>query len=217
MNCCELASARLTAVAESYGVREVAAVAFADEPITLAMAWHHLRIDTTDSPPASADDTWLETIGIPGARAWAEAYCGLTIAAKTLEYAGNGFPTTLELPFGPVRAVTSVVYVDADGATQTLDPVDYVVNPYAKPATIKPVTSWPATKDQDRSVIVTYEAGYSADSPALPLPGNVLIGLLLMLGHLYENREDTSAVNLSIVPNGARTFLDGARQRFGFA
>jgi uncharacterized phiE125 gp8 family phage protein len=215
MNSCDLASARLAAVAESYGVREVAAVAFADEPLTLADAWHHLRIETFDSPPASADDTWLETIGIPAARAWAEGYCGLTIATKTLEYAGNGFPTVITLPFGPVREVTSIAYVDADGATQTLDPAEYTVNVYA--GTVKPVTSWPSVKDQDRSVIVTYEAGYSTDSPATPLPPNVRIGLLLLLGHLYENREDTSAVNLSVVPTGARTFLDWHRKRCGFA
>lgn len=215
MNCCDLANVRLRAIESTYSVRQVEAVSFVNEPITLLEAWHHLRIDTYDSPPASADDFWLENIGIPGARAWAEYYCAIAIAPQTLEYAGNGFPATLELPIGPARGVVSIVYVDADGVTQTLDPAEYVFNPYGR--TIKPVTAWPSVSDQDRSVIVTYEAGYTDDSPALPLLPNLRIGMLLLLGHLFENREDTSAASLTTIPTGARTFLDWHRERFGFA
>ena len=109
MNCCELVNRRLQEVASTYSIRQVEPVAFEFEPITLAEAWAHLRIDTYDSPPASADDPWLESIGIPGARAWAEQYCGIAIAPQTLEYAGNGFPSVFELPVGPARGVVSIV------------------------------------------------------------------------------------------------------------
>lgn len=217
MNCCELANWRLREAASSFTVREVGAVAFENEPITLAEAWYHLRIDAYDSPPASADDPWLEGIGIPGARAWAESYCGISIAPKQLEFAGDAFPAVFELPLGPVRSVTSIVYVDADGVTQTLDPAEYVLNLYANPPTIKPVTAWPVAKKQDRSVIVTYEAGYSEDSPGIPLLPNLRIGMLLLLGHLFESREDTTTQNMTTIPTGARTFLDWHRERMGFA
>jgi hypothetical protein len=38
-----------------------------------------------------------------------------------------------------------------------------------------------------------------------------------MLGHLYENREDTSTFNVSMIPNHARVFLDLDRKRPQFA
>ena len=217
MNCCHIAYAQLAALAASVGVRIVTPAEPEAEPITLEEAWAHLRIDSFGSPPESADDFWLTEIGIPGARAWAETYLGLTVAERTLEWSARGFPDVISLPFGPVREVASVIYVDADGLDQTLDPAEYIVNPYATPATIKPVTSWPTAKDQDRSVRVAYVAGYSEDSPATPMPAEVKIGVLLMLGHLYESREDTTTATLSLIPNGARTYLDTQRVRFGFA
>ena len=217
MNCCELLALRWGQLAASIGVRVVTPAADEAEPITLEEAWAHLRIDAFDSPPESAHDFWLLNIGIPACRAWAENYTGLTIAERTLEWSARGFPTAIELPFGPVREVSSVVYVDTDGIDQTMDAADYVVNPYATPATVKPVTAWPSAKSQDRSVRVTYTAGYADDSPATPMPDEVRIGLLLMLGHLFENREDTAERAISLIPNGARTFLDGQRVRFGFA
>jgi uncharacterized phiE125 gp8 family phage protein len=231
MNCCELAAYRLDLFMASVGVRTVTPPAEDAEPITLEEAWAHLRIDAFGSPLESDSDFWLTAIGIPAARAWAETYAGITIAERTLEWSARGFPanqflmlpvpydaaTTVYLPFGPLRTVESIIYADADNVDQTLDPLEYVVNPYAAPATVKPATAWPAAYDKDRSVRVTYTAGYSDDSPATPMPAEVRIGLLLMLGHLFENREDTAQQSLSLIPTGARTFLDSVRQRFGFA
>lgn len=222
MNCCELLTAQLAAVLRSVGVRVAEYPTIDVEPVTLEEAWAHLRIDAfpnDDSPPAleSDDDFWLTNIGIPGARAWAEGYLGLTVAPATLEWSANGFPDTIELPFGPVREIVSVTYADEDDVDQTADPLTYVFNPYATPATLKPVDDWPAAYDKDRSVRVQYVAGYSDDSPATPMPPDVKIGILLMLGHLYENRESNTSATISAIPDGARTFLDNQRVRFGFA
>lgn len=192
------------------------------EPITLEEARWHLRIDADGSPPESADDPWLEGIGIPAARAWAEGYCGISIAEQTLELVAQTWPSYFELPFGPVQEVAEIVYLDADDVQQTLAADQYTLDETVTPPRVYPATgvTWPALSAERNAVRVQYVAGYNMpdDSPQIvPMTAQARIGMLLMLGHLFENREDTTALNLAIVPSGARVFLDQIRQRFGWA
>ena len=176
MNLCDLTCSAWAQLLATYDVRVITPPAFADEPITLEDAWNHLRIDTfpnDDSPPVtvSGDDAWLEQIGIPAARSWAEGYVGKSLVTQTLELAGQTFPATyFELPFGPVQNVESVVYVDADGMEQTMPDTDYVLNSDKSPARVQlayGVTAWPVARDSFNSVRVRYVAGFTPpnDSP----------------------------------------------------
>jgi len=229
MTLCDLTCAEWTALLATYSVRVVTSPAFADEPITIEDAWHHLRIDTfpnDDSPPVtvSGDDYWLENIGIPAARNWAEGYVGKSLVTQTLELAGTSFPSTyFELPFGPVQSVASIIYVDADDVEQTVDAADYVLNSDVWPARVQlayGVEAWPTARGTYNDVRVRYVTGYTPpnDSPAgFVISPSLKIGILLMLGHLYENRETTLATTLSEIPLGARSFLDKDRVRRGWA
>jgi len=114
---------RQAALLYQYSVAEVVPVA--DEPIDLETAWTHCRIDAFGSPPASDDDDWLQTVGIPAAREYCEAECGRSFAPRTLELVSNGFPSVqvrapagpaLYLPLGPVQSVESVIYLDQAAA-----------------------------------------------------------------------------------------------------
>lgn len=220
VNCCELALAyRKSRFA--FDLKIVIPPAPEDEPITLEEARHHLRVDTYGSPPTSDDDDWLTDIGIPAARMWAEGYTGLSLAPQTLELVARQFPPQyFELPFGPVQSIVSVDYTDTADDPQVF--TDYELNNYPSPAVLEPAYgfSWPTALDWTNSVRVRYEAGYTLPdvSPAgFVLTSRLKIGMLLMLGSLYENREDASALNLNHIPNGARTFLDFDRIRRGFA
>lgn len=229
INLCALTWSEWESTLATYNVRVITPGVFADEPITLEEAWHHLRIDTfpnTDSPPVtvSGDDVWLETIGIPAARNWAEGYVGRSLVTQTLELVGTAFPSDyFELPFGPVQSVTSVIYDDEDDIEQTMDPADYVLNTDVSPPRVQlayGVDAWPTARDAYNSVRVRYVAGYTpaGDSPATyNITPSLKIGVLLMLGHLYENRETTQAATLIEIPLGARVFLDKDRVRIGFA
>ena len=195
----------------------------ADEPITLQEAWHHLRIDAYGSPLASDDDEWLLNIGIPAARQWAEGYTGLALAPQTLELVADTFPEEyFELPGGPVQSVQSINYIDDASSPQQQVFTDYQLNIYADPPQLLPATGfeWPVGNGAENSVKVRYVVGYSRTgySPlGYVLMPRLKIGILLLLGHLYENREDTSTLNLNLIPNGARSFLDFDRVRKGFA
>jgi uncharacterized phiE125 gp8 family phage protein len=120
----------------------------AEEPISLELAWAHLRIDADGSPLSSPDDLWLEKIGIPGARGIAENFTGRSFAQKTYRLMLDGFPDgaiPLEMP--PIESITAVEYVDADGVTQTMPNTDYYLDSRHRDSWLLPAhgTDWPAT------------------------------------------------------------------------
>jgi len=220
-DCCALAGAFRRARLDLWNTQVVVPTAPENEPITIEEARWHLRIDTFGSPQTSDDDPWLQTIGIPAARMWAEGYTGLSLAPQTIELVARRFPRDyFELPAGPVQYVESVMYLDTDGVDTSF--TDYELNRYVNPARLAPAYgfAWPAARDVDNSVRVRYVTGYSPAgySPAgFALTPRLRIGILLMLGHLFENREDANAVKIDQIPNGARVFLDYDRVRLGFA
>lgn len=208
-----------------YGVRVVGEVDPDSEPVTMEDARAHLRVDTFGSPPESDDDFWIRNIGLPGAREWAELYSGRSIGLRSMELAMNRFPagSVMTLPFGPVDSVASIVYDDTDGVEQIMDPADYVLDYYGPLPTIRlaPGASWPTdARDEFDAIRVSYLAGYTpagASPPGLRIPASIRAAILLMLGHLYENRETASAVSVEEIPLGARPLLDLTRIRLGMA
>ncbi len=209
-----------------YGVRQVSPIPFDSEPITLAQAWAHLHIDTDGSPPASDEDYWLQYIGIPAARDWCEQWLGASIAPRILEYAAYSFPSdSFLLPFGPVLDIVSIKYNDTDGALQTMDPADYELDNFTRQNQVRLVYagSWPSARSSPNAVKVRYTAGYSlaGDSPQVNvMPDGIRIGLLLMLGHLNSNRENSiggSSMTIETIPDGAKSFLEGYRRRLSMA
>lgn len=217
-----------------FGVREVVAVT--EEPITLAEARDHLRVDTYESgsPPetVSDDDTWI-TAQLPAARMYCEQYLGRALAPRTLELGAATFPSVaystppgaaFVLPMGPVQSIESVKYLDSDGVEQTVDPSVYEIDEFgdADMLLLAYGQTWPAPRATDGRVRVRYVAGHGAanDSPSLyPLPSLARSAILLMLGHLYENREAATAATVTEIPLGVRALLDlmPGRARLGFA
>ena len=216
---------------QRYGVRVIADVADADEWITLADAREHLRVDVYGSPPVSDDDAWI-TAQIPAAREYCENELGRALAPRTLEIATNAFPgVAIETPpgivfplrFGPATEIVSVNYDDADGVEQTVDPATYALDLYASPSRMCLAygATWPTARSALNSVRVRYVTGYelAAGSPPVPtLPKAARAAMLLMLGHLYENREATGVDKLIELPLGVRALLESlpGRERLGF-
>lgn len=176
------------------------------EPLTLQEAKDHLRI-------THALEDSLITLAITTARMMAESYTQRALCSKTLEYHGNGFGYFIELPYPVVSSVTSVKYDDADGVEQTLAATEYDVHLLNEPALVVRGygKSWPATRDQLNCVRIRYVAGY-ANHAAIPSP--IKSALLLIIGHLYENREELSAVKMEELPLGSKALLNPCRILF---
>lgn len=204
-----------------YNSRVVVEPTIAEEPITVEECWSQFNLKPWGSPPGTEHDDWFEQIGIPGARAWCEAYLGRAIAQQTIVLTTNQFPSDdfIDLPYGPVREIESVTYLDDGGADAVVDPLEYQLDTYSEPHRLYLAydTSWPeVVRDVRNSVRIQYIAGHTLPSESpndMPLPAGIRTGMLLILGHLWKNREDTTTLKLDQIPIGARSFLDFYRVR----
>lgn len=157
------------------------------EPLTLEEVKAHLRVEVPN------DDT-LIVIYIAAARQWCESFTRRAFMPQTWDVYLDGFPEDeIEIPLSPVASVTYVKYIDGNGVTQTLaDGTDYTTSistgPSAGRTTIEPYfdTSFPTPRDQPDSVWYRYVAGYA---DAASVPGPIRAAILLLVGHLYANRE----------------------------
>lgn len=195
------------------------------EQITMAEARLHLRLDDDgDSPPSHPDDAWLSGVGIPAARDYCERWMHRAIGPQMLELALDEFPPTdpIELPGSPVLSVVSLKYTDAEGTVQTLATSAYDTDLYSEPGLVTVVsgTSWPTAKTMANAVKVRYTVGFSLtdDSPLLnPLPPSIKAAMLLVLGALYENRENSSEKAQQDIPLGAHNLMLPYRLRLSMA
>lgn len=107
--------------------------------------------------------------------------------------------------------IDSIKYVDTTGATVTLDPTLYQVDPQSDddPVRILPAFGkvWPATRYQPNSVIVQFQVGYTN---AAAIPANIKLAMKQTLADWFENREAIvvdSRVVVQTLPNAAKQLL----------
>jgi uncharacterized phiE125 gp8 family phage protein len=176
--------------------------AVATEPVTSAEAKLHLRVDGTD------DDTLIAVL-ITAAREAAEHYTGRALAPQTLEAALDCFPDSegeaIELPMPPVASITHIKYTDTAGVEQTIDTGDYALSLYGDSRRVAPTYGnyWPSTQDIPDAVRVRYVTGYTT------CPKAAKQAILLIVGHLYENRGDDARIQADdIQPPAAKALLN---------
>lgn len=168
------------------------------EPVTLVEAKAQLRVDTSD------DDDDIEAM-ISAARSAAEGYTRRALWQQTLKLTLDEFPAVIRLPRPPVQSVSSIEYVDADGATQTLASSLYRLDSNSEPGRITPAwgETWPTTRHVTGAVTVTYVAGYTASN----LPPAIKRAILRIISDLYDQREDTVEGEMMMVPRSAEALM----------
>lgn len=191
------------------------------EPITLAQARKQCKVDAEGSPPTHEDDD-LITIYMKAAREWCEKFLGAQIAPSIAEMAFTSFTDTIAIEGGPVAGVVGISYFDEDGTFLAVDPAVYALDTTEQVAVIRLNTdqAWPTTNGENDNIKIQYALGYSipGDSPQdAPLPSSVKAAILLLLAHLYKNRESTVEQALSVTPMGVRFLLAQYQIRRGFA
>lgn len=173
----------------------------ATEPVTTAEAKTHLRVTGTD------DDTYIGTL-ITAARQYVETFLNRALITQTWEWRLDGFSLwTLIVPMAPLISVTSIQYIDGEGTTQTLATTEYTVDAKSEPARIAPAYGkyWPATRYEMNAVTITFTAGYGAASA---VPFQIKQAILLVIGHLYERREETiTGTIIAEIPLGVQALL----------
>lgn len=187
----------------------------AAEPITLAQAKAHCRVRSGDT---SHDDTL--TAYIKAARAAVEQFTQRALCRRTLRLTLDAFPPygcPILLPRSPVSSIDSVKYYDTDGTLQTWSSAEYLLEGDSEPARLKhhPDYTWPTDLHVGRLGVaqVQYVAGYtpSTDSPtdyAANVPDDLKSAMKLIVGDLFENREDTNVGNIvTQFPRGAEALM----------
>lgn len=174
--------------------------------ISLAELRQHCKLDV-DGTGTHPDDSLVQTY-LAAAHQHAEHHTGTAIGSQVIELALDAFPNgAIRLTPGPVASVSSVKYLDTAGVEQTLSSSLYALDDFATPAWLTEAfgTLWPATLDAANAVKVRYTAGFNTIAPALKS------ALLLMVGHLYANREGAAPGSLAEIPLGVASLLDTVR------
>jgi len=198
------------------------------EPVSLLMAKRQLRVDFPDDDiligayitaarqfcekythRAFFNQTWLRTLDF-FPLAWGEETLN---PASRVDYPFHFWEQiTIDIPRANLVSVTSITYIDGNNVTQTLDPASYYVDTTSTPGRIVPSNSniWPETSTFiPGSVRITFVAGSYGDGVEVnTCPMTIVQAILLLVGHMYENREDTSVLNLKNIPLGVKALLD---------
>lgn len=176
----------------------------ATTPITLAEVKEQLRVEGSD------DDTLLTRL-IDVAVAYTDVKGALgqaMIAQKWGQWVNSTPPQTVSLILGPVTGVTAVKYYDTDGVLQTDTLSNYQVTGTEFATTIGPKSgfNWPVTQDRSDAIRIEYEIGYGETTT--DVPQTIRHALMLLVGHWYDNRENTQMDELSNIPFGFEHLLN---------
>jgi len=80
----------------------------------------------------------------------------------------------------------------SDGSKDLLmQPPHEEVDTDADPAVIHFTGTIPTLSTKINRVSITFTAGYTNTDPVNPIPSVIIKAMLLMIGHWYENREDS--------------------------
>jgi len=163
-----------------------------EEPVTLADAKLHLRVDGDE------ENTWIER-AIRAAREFCEETQQRAYVSRRFRMSLERWPCgrIIVLPKPPLQSVEVITYILADGTVETLGPSQYVVDAASEPGTIylAPGASWPAGQlAPGMPIRVEFTAGYGA---AAAVPERVKQAILLLVGHWYENRETVLVGSIS--------------------
>ena len=167
----------------------------ATEPVSLAEARLHLRMDSDNT----ADDSIISAL-ITSAREMAEHETGRSLVAQTLELAFDEFPEfAIRLARPPVLSVVSITYIDLAGTPTVISPLLHSLESINAPGYVMPAqgSSWPFAMDTANAVRVRYVAGYG---DAAAVPKSIKQWILLNIGTMYEHRMTVDRASVAELP-----------------
>ncbi len=134
-------------------------------------------------------------------------------ASDCLPFRYNNFNwREIPLPYPPYQSNLAITYLDSDGTTQTLSPSVYRLvggGHGLSKVSLRENQSWPGALYTEESGIIQWTAGYGSTGDKVPAP--LRYAILLMIGHLYENRQsvvvDASRVQAIELPQGVQSLI----------
>lgn len=149
---------------------------------------------------------------ISAAREYCESEQARVYITQTWELVLDKFPENkrfIQIPLPVLQSVASVKYKDQGGVEATWDASNYIIDTKSQPGRIMLGynKSWPSIELYPAGAItIEFKAGYGDDG--LSVPESIKAAIKLILGHLYEHREEVNIGNIvNLVPVSAKALL----------
>ena len=161
-----------------------------ESPVTLDEAKTHVSVASS----ISYHDDQLTRL-IRAATEQVQIFSGRQILTATYRMSIDRFPDDADdpiyLPMPPLRSVSSITYLDAAGATQTLATTVYMVQTDHEPGQIilRSGQSWPSTLIEQGAVTITYVAGEADTAGELGDGAELVKQAILLLVQAYWLRD----------------------------
>ena len=154
------------------------------EPVSLAEAKAHLRVDGSD------EDTLIASL-ITSARVHIETTLGQALNTQSWSLFLDRWPAvaTVSLLRAPVISVDAVKTYDADDVATDFAPENYFADTVSDPPRLllRGATPWPQPGRIGNGIEIAFTAGYGAAAFDVPEPFRQAI--LMLVAHWFENRE----------------------------
>jgi len=166
--------------------------------LELEEAKRHLRIPIG----YTHDDEYIEGL-INIAKNWVEEYTNRKLLYQRWKLYLDKWPSgdSISLPYAPLVGApsTAIVYKDSDGDSTTFSSSAWETDTYKEPGEIRLGydENWPtATLWNVNPISIEFQCGYGNSSSDVPI--EIRQAMLLVIGDLYENRENTL---IGVVPH----------------
>ncbi|MDX2308469.1 MAG: head-tail connector protein [Hyphomicrobium sp.] len=153
------------------------------EPVSLAEAKAHLKVDTAD------EDALIGSL-ILTSRLHAEAALGLAFIQQQWRLLLDTWPPggAVTLPLRPVTSIDAVRVLASDGTPTTLPPSSYALEPGARRQRLIPESAnWPLPGRRALGIEIDFTAGFGVTSASVP--EDIRHAILLLVAHWYEHRD----------------------------
>lgn len=172
--------------------------------LTLATVKGHLRVEH------STDDALITTL-ISVAQDMVEAYTGTFLQTTTGYFYFDLFHDFLFLHAGPSLAINTAVdgvtYINDNEVRTTVSAADYQLDGKGYPARLKILELPSDVNDEFNAVRIDVTAGYTDTNR----PDALIAAMLLIIGHLYENRQDVGQFKTYETPLASRYLMEPYR------
>lgn len=156
----------------------------------------HCRIDH------SSEDSLLGSLRSVAFR-HIEAITGVLMGDRTAVAYMDYFQNGARFPIHPINSITSVEYLAQDGTLTELDASFYYTDLVSNPARIY-FHDVPSLQEfKVNRVKITMDVGH-ADTDC---PEDLVHAVKLLVGHLYENRQNAEAQKLQAIPYGIHALI----------
>jgi len=172
------------------------------DPVTLAEAKAHLRVDHDD------EDAGISAmIGAAVSHFDGDGVLGRAMITQSWSQWVSQSPGWVRLNVGPFQSLTAVEYYDAGNEIQTAPLTDFEVRLDGDFVCLKPKKDfvWPPAYIRNDAIKITYVAGYG--DTAADVPASVRHAILLTIAHWYEHREAVVEGSYSELPMAVSALL----------